>query len=403
LEIDWVQFDHPDGLFSLAHPRRWARVAPVSKDAALSCRSEDGSILLEVMCFGSGNQDLFDVVVQGIVMYAAHEEGMRGGRVIAQNAFPFGGAEHCASVLVAYRDRTDLEISADYLIVGSGRKALFVALKTPTRQFPGMLHDWEHVLGTLRTPWMRATEPPHLSGGGKPRAEPPLPLPPEPQFRVSSLIEQDSSADANKVAARDRAGLIAVAIATATWITLYQLVSGTVTFWGGLAALVIGYNTAVWLLRRKAAASHTAQPASARVAPVTQPLIGPPVPSLLDNVTLVNDAIESVMQHLDRLGEGRGKLLVVVSADEARLGEVKSRMLARGIVQARIARATAVGVERLDAIREGDVLCILMNPGTSGPPYKLPLAAYTNQKIMILDPWMDSRAMARVRACIEGE
>ena len=168
---DWVQFDDPRGLFSIRHPRRWAQVEVVSQGAALSCRAEDGSVLFEVMCFqkdeapGPGERTLVAAVVDGLAKYAAHDVGMYRGRVIAQNSFPFGGAEACTDLLVAYHDDNDVQISVDYFTVGTGRDALYVALKTPTGQFPAEQPDFERALGTLRTPWMCAAQAPSLASG----------------------------------------------------------------------------------------------------------------------------------------------------------------------------------------------------------------------------------------------
>lgn len=173
---DWVRYDHPEGMFSISHPRRWRQVSPVSQDACLSCLSSDGSVLMEVVCFtkeqapGYGERGMVEVIADGIAKYSAFETGMHNGRVIAVNSFPFGGAEACTDVLIAYRDDLGAGVSVDYFVVGSGRQALYVALKTLTDQFAACLPDFERALGTLRTPWMKADGPPNLSGGGRPRA-----------------------------------------------------------------------------------------------------------------------------------------------------------------------------------------------------------------------------------------
>ena len=171
----WVWFDHPDGLFTISHPQRWVQVSPVSKGAALSCTSLDGSVLFEVMCFqkerapAPGEPTLVAAVVDGLVKYAAHEAGLSEGRVLAENSFAFGGAEACTDVLLTYRE-AGASMTVDYFTVGSGRDALYVALKTPTGRFPAELPDFERALGTLKTPWMQATEAPNLSSGGRPRS-----------------------------------------------------------------------------------------------------------------------------------------------------------------------------------------------------------------------------------------
>ena len=74
--------------------------------------------------------------------------------MIARNAFGFGGAERTVDVLVAYRDEreTDQEISVDYLVTGTGRKALYVAMKTPTALLASNLPVFEDVLGTSAPP-----------------------------------------------------------------------------------------------------------------------------------------------------------------------------------------------------------------------------------------------------------
>lgn len=172
---DWVRYDHPEGMFSISHPKGWRQVSPVSRDACLSCLSDDGSVLMEVVCFtkeqapGPGERGMVEVIADGIAKYSAFEPGMHNGRVIAVNSFPFGGAEACTDVLIAYRDDAGAGVSVDYFVLGSGRQAMYVALKTLTDQFAACLPDFERALGTLRTPWMQASEAPNLSGGGKPR------------------------------------------------------------------------------------------------------------------------------------------------------------------------------------------------------------------------------------------
>jgi hypothetical protein len=191
----WVRFDHPEGLFSISHPRRWAQVAPVSKGAALSCLAQDDSVLFEVMCFqkAPGEGALVDAIVEGLVKYAAHEEGMSRGRVIAENSFPFGGAEACTDVLLAYHDEAGVQISIDYFTVGSGRDALYVALKTPTGQFPAELPDFERALGTLKTPWMQANEAPNLSGGGRPRPAGALQIDPQRRAEIHEWLARETA------------------------------------------------------------------------------------------------------------------------------------------------------------------------------------------------------------------
>ena len=169
-----VRFDDPQGLVSLYHPRRWSRVAPPTRGASFACQAEDGSVLIEVLCLARdretapGERHLVDVVVEGLVKYAAFEDGMTRGRVISQNSLTFAGAEKCVEVLVAYRRpaECDGEISVQYFVVGTGRHALQVAMKTLTALFPANLRPFERLLGTINTPWMRATEPPNLSGSG---------------------------------------------------------------------------------------------------------------------------------------------------------------------------------------------------------------------------------------------
>ena len=166
---DWDRFDHPQRLFALAHPQRWPRVAPVSDGAALSCRSANGNVLMEVLCFSRAApkaNHLVDAVVEGLVKFAAHEDGMSGGRVISVNQFDFGGAERCIDVLVAFLDASGTEISVDYFVVGTSTTGLYVALKTPTASYAENLPDFERVLGTLRAPWLQAKSAPDLSAGG---------------------------------------------------------------------------------------------------------------------------------------------------------------------------------------------------------------------------------------------
>jgi hypothetical protein len=185
-EIDWVRFDHPDGLFSLSYPQDWPQISPISSGGAFACSAGDGSVLIEVVCFtrdidgASGAGHLVDVIADGLVKYAGLVTDTSRRRVIARNSFPFGGAERCVDLLIAYLNQaeSDAEISVDYFVIGTGHSALQVAMKTTTGLFASNLGRYERLLGTLSTPWMRATSPPDLSGGRSsgggqlPRVEP---------------------------------------------------------------------------------------------------------------------------------------------------------------------------------------------------------------------------------------
>jgi len=193
------------------------------------------------------------------------------------------------------------------------------------------------------------------------------------------------------------AGLIAGVAAIATWIVLYQLISGAWIFWGGAIVAVVAYNIAAPFMRPKSEASVEPEPAVAMAPP-------PPDPAPAHDLRVVLDSVESVMQQWSKLGDERGRAMIVVSTDDARLAAVKRRLLDAGVVSAAIAAATADGADRLDAIRAGDVRCILLNPGPGGPTFTLPLEAYRKCDVMVLNPQeIGARAMARIHACIDGD
>lgn len=168
---DWNQFDHPEGLFSISYPPRWRRVPPVSSIASLSCQSGDESALVEVVCFSTdpskiSGRALIEKIADDIDQ-TTRASGVTRYRVIARNSFPFGGIDHCISLLMAYRDerQSDVEISSEYFIIGFVSDALYVALKSTTGLFHENLTDFEDMLGTLSTPWMEASGPPNLTAG----------------------------------------------------------------------------------------------------------------------------------------------------------------------------------------------------------------------------------------------
>jgi len=111
------------------------------------------------------------------------------------------------------------------------------------------------------------------------------------------------------------------------------------------------------------------------------------------------------LKTIDELGEDRGNLLVVVSSSDEELNKLKKLLVEqRGIVPARIADATASSFARPDALRNGDVICVLLNPGVEGPRYRLPLKEYANIRVVVFNSFrIAPSAMIAIRNCIETD
>jgi hypothetical protein len=99
---------------------------------------------------------------------------------------------------------------------------------------------------------------------------------------------------------------------------------------------------------------------------------------------------------------GRGNLAIVVSPTESLLEELAARLIARGVPSEQMLRAGTDPRPDLDAVRKGTVSCLLLNLGSDGPPYDLPLERYSGEvTVLALDPEQISAAAAEsLRRCV---
>lgn len=156
---DWIRFEHPDELFSLAHPKRWRQVPGVSRGAVLSCLADDGTALLEVLCMhsdvvhGPREPHLVDIIADGIVKIP---DDFSKGRVLARREIARGPGGKCIRIVLSFCEK-DQDLTTEYFIAGSAHDALYVALKSPTASHESNLPDFARVLSTLKTPWLAET------------------------------------------------------------------------------------------------------------------------------------------------------------------------------------------------------------------------------------------------------
>jgi hypothetical protein len=157
----WRRYTHPDGRFSVNLPNHWPQVASISDDASLSCRTTDG-VMFEILNFTSGApmapHQLVDTIADGLEKYSAFEPGKSNGRVAGRQMFSFGGNDHCVEIVLKYRER-EYDITVAYVVCGDDRNAMYLALKTIDAKFDQARADFEMLLGSLETPWLRGTEP----------------------------------------------------------------------------------------------------------------------------------------------------------------------------------------------------------------------------------------------------
>ena len=154
----WARFECWDGSFSLEYPAEWQEIdPPLSCDASLSCGVRH--TLLEAFAFEwegppeSGGPDLVTVLADGIVETVGQEVGQSDGRVISRREVSFRNADCCERILVSYIDR-GLDTTTDYCIVGTGNKAVKVALKVLSPEHDRVLPIFERILSSLTTPWL---------------------------------------------------------------------------------------------------------------------------------------------------------------------------------------------------------------------------------------------------------
>jgi hypothetical protein len=156
---DWWQFEHPDGLFRIACPKRWVEVPAVSKGASLSCAANDSSILIEVMLFRSererppGENEIAGVIVDGLL---AQQSRFKNSRVLLQGIVAQGLLGRCLSVILQHQENGQT-MSTEYYVAGSGDDALFVSLKCLASRYFASRPDFTRVCASLYTPWLNKT------------------------------------------------------------------------------------------------------------------------------------------------------------------------------------------------------------------------------------------------------
>lgn len=168
---DWTKFTCWDSSFSLCYPADWQPMSPpVSEDASLSCVGPDGYTLLEA--FGMANdrlrgRDLVKMIADGIVGTLGQEDGHANGRLRHRRSVAFRNAEDCERVVVSYSDQ-GLETTTDYFVVGSGGKAVLLALKVLSPEYERRLPVYEQIMQTLDITWLSAKREQAMNTPSKP-------------------------------------------------------------------------------------------------------------------------------------------------------------------------------------------------------------------------------------------
>jgi hypothetical protein len=157
---DWERFAHPEGLFTLAYPGKWRKMAS-NQGAALSCLSSDGGLLLEVVCLhsdarrGPHEPHFVDVVADGPAKITPFEPGFRDGRLLLRRDLSHSTSGKSVRVVISFTEH-GMDLTSDYFIAGNGNDALYVAMKTLTSRYQPSLDEFQRVLSTLETPWLDA-------------------------------------------------------------------------------------------------------------------------------------------------------------------------------------------------------------------------------------------------------
>ncbi|MGO8747252.1 MAG: SUMF1/EgtB/PvdO family nonheme iron enzyme [Thermoguttaceae bacterium] len=158
---DWTSFTCWDGSFSLRHPPEWKPAdSTVSAGASLSCFGPGQFTLLEAFGVESERlrgRDLVKSVADPIVALVGQDrEGHSNGRLLRRQVVTFRNAEYCERVLISYIDRGH-ETITDYFLVGSGQRAVMLAIKVLSREYERQRGLYEQVLESLTTPWLSSS------------------------------------------------------------------------------------------------------------------------------------------------------------------------------------------------------------------------------------------------------
>ena len=121
-----------------------------------------------------------------------------------------------------------------------------------------------------------------------------------------------------------------------------------------------------------------------------------------EDYQVVASAADMVAQVVRQVSELAGRprcIAIVVCTSAEKLDEVERRLRLGGMI--RLARGTADAVVAGSAeLERGEATCLLLDPGTAGPSYELPMARYPGEKkVFVLDPErMTRKAFDRVEA-----
>jgi hypothetical protein len=176
----WRRFDHPDGLFSINYPSRMSEGRSLESGAALSCRSSDGREMIEVLVMEAGGQRHGDEVAQIAADGMVKDITSRpNGRVVHRQVTATGARGDCINLVGEHHEAGET-YATEYLFVGAGRHALYVALKCPASRFAACKPEFDAACASLTTPWTDSTGHNGRPGQSEPRysqAPPPVPPP----------------------------------------------------------------------------------------------------------------------------------------------------------------------------------------------------------------------------------
>ncbi len=153
----WRRFEHPDRMFTITYPTRWSERRVPGSGAAFSCVSSDGAEMMEVLVMQAGKPLVKDELVQIAADGMVKDINDRaGGRLVHRRLVAEGPKGACVS-LKGEHTEAGQKLTTDYLFVGAGRDALYVALKCPSSRFDANKTDFDRACASLTTPWLAGT------------------------------------------------------------------------------------------------------------------------------------------------------------------------------------------------------------------------------------------------------
>lgn len=153
----WRRFEHPDRMFTISYPTRLTERRVPGSGAAFSCVSSDGAEMMEVLVMQAGKplakDELVQIAADGMVKDI---DSRAGGRLVHRRRVAEGPKGACVS-LKGEHTEAGQKFTTDYLFVGAGRDALYVALKCPSSRFDANKADFDRACASLTTPWLAGT------------------------------------------------------------------------------------------------------------------------------------------------------------------------------------------------------------------------------------------------------